>query len=1355
MSGFASGGTAPISSVTPAIGAISIQQSTYGAVISIVYGQTRIPGNVIWYGDFHSTAHTSQQASGGKGGGHATNTTTTYTYNAAVAMGLCEGIVTDIPTTWAGKSLTSLSDLGMSLWEGSNPQAPWDYLETAHPSQALGYQGLSYVAGAQILLDSSAVLPAFNFEVAANNQFGGGIVDANPKVIAYDFLTNSMYGAGFPISQIGDWTSYSDYCIANNIFLSPAYVSQAPAASMLTELLSITNSEVFFSEGILKIRPYGDEVATAHGVTYTPNNTICYNLNDDDFIYESGTDPVRCDRADQADVFNSISIEIKNRANQYNVEPVEAHDAGSVSDFGLRPANAITAHSICDINVARGAVQRIMQRGLYIRNKYYFTLGWRYCLLEPMDLVTITDVYLGLNSQPVRIISIDESEDGFLSIIAEEFLGQVSTNALYPNQPASGYSVNYNIAPGNANAPIAFPAPLPLSGNVSEIWLATSGSGINYGGCEIWVSDDDLNYVLKGRATGSARMGVLTTLLNQVSDPDTGSTLGVDLTQSKGTLQSGTQAQADDGTSTLCYVDGELISYRGAALTDVGKYDLTYLRRGQYGSKNNLHKIGTPFARVDGAIVRISLNYQEIGKVVYIKLRAYNQFGQGYQNLADLSPYTYVNQAPIAPEMDAVTGLELFNQGPATVFEGQDAKFSWRANSVTTSYDIGSEPYGGNSGSLGPYFRDYEVRVYSAPSIGPITLLRTEHTSDTFYTYTYEKNFEDSAGVPNRKFTIKVYQRGAQGQLSSKPASITVSNPPPVAPTGLFATAGASLVTIGATKPNLSDYLGMIVWSSTSSGFTPSDGNKVYEGPNNAFSYTGRTPNVALYFKVAFYDTFSKTVAQLNLSSEITATPFQSGIKTVTTLPVSGMVEGDVVYLTTDQQLWRYNGSAWTRSITAQQITSQLVDSQIAAMAAAKLTGQITTTQITDNSISTPKLQAASVQTANLAAGSVDTLQLNAGAVTTTKIAAGSITTALIQAGAVTATEISVSTLSAISANLGSITAGTITGALIKTASSGTRLVLNESSSNELRSYNSSGTLVMSLGGSSAGKLVISNAGAGYAPILADSQTSSSVMLATNSSTGNGISAIAVSANAIAGTATSGYGGYFVSSGANPGMYSENYATGHGARIRGGTSGSMTTSGLIGLSDGTGRCFYNETGTFGPFTGSHDAIADKSMIIEIGDIVIDRECVSRNGISDTIFKVEISSIPKQKAAIGIVNIRMALENIATPAAFIDRTAILDPESNNTNPIAKPEWEYARMHFDYVGVNAVGEGQMNVCGEGGNIEAGDFIVTSSIAGKGMRQDDDLLHNYTVAKARESVTFTSATQIKQIACIYICG
>ena len=86
-----------------------------------------------------------------------------------------------------------------------------------------------------------------------------------------------------------------------------------------------------------------------------------------------------------------------------------------------------------------------------------------------------------------------------------------------------------------------------------------------------------------------------------------------------------------------------------------------------------------------------------------------------------------------------------------------------------------------------------------------------------------------------------------------------------------------------------------------------------------------------------------------------------------------------------------------------------------------------------------------------------------------------------------------------------------------------------------------------------------------------------------------------------------------------------------------------------------------------------------------------------------------------------------------------------------------EAQYQSLLDDYdpISINALGEGLINVCNEGGNIEAGDLIVTSSMVGKGMKQSDDIVRSYTVAKARESATFASNTEVKQVACIYLCG
>ena len=64
------------------------------------------------------------------------------------------------------------------------------------------------------------------------------------------------------------------------------------------------------------------------------------------------------------------------------------------------------------------------------------------------------------------------------------------------------------------------------------------------------------------------------------------------------------------------------------------------------------------------------------------------------------------------------------------------------------------------------------------------------------------------------------------------------------------------------------------------------------------------------------------------------------------------------------------------------------------------------------------------------------------------------------------------------------------------------------------------------------------------------------------------------------------------------------------------------------------------------------------------------------------------------------------------------------------------------------INSVGEGAVWVTDINGPLESGDYITTSNVAGYGMRQEDDILHNYTVAKITMDCDFNPVTQPVQI-------
>jgi hypothetical protein len=57
------------------------------------------------------------------------------------------------------------------------------------------------------------------------------------------------------------------------------------------------------------------------------------------------------------------------------------------------------------------------------------------------------------------------------------------------------------------------------------------------------------------------------------------------------------------------------------------------------------------------------------------------------------------------------------------------------------------------------------------------------------------------------------------------------------------------------------------------------------------------------------------------------------------------------------------------------------------------------------------------------------------------------------------------------------------------------------------------------------------------------------------------------------------------------------------------------------------------------------------------------------------------------------------------------------------------------------VNSVGEGGIWVCNINGCLKNGDLITSSQVPGFGMKQDDDIIHSYTVAKITCDCDFDS--------------
>ncbi|MDB5405683.1 MAG: hypothetical protein JWL84_595, partial [Rhodospirillales bacterium] len=195
---------------------LSVQTSALGKALAIVYGATRVPPNLIDYGDFVAIAHQSAPPSSGKGGamgggGKGGSGSITYTYQAYLAVAVGEGPIIGLGTVWQDKSVTTAAALNFSVFTGTYPQTPWGYLETNHPERALGYNGIAYAAAGPFDLGTNANLPNLNFEVFGR-LYGTAPngVDADPSQVVVDYLTNVDYSLGFPSARIGALATYSE-----------------------------------------------------------------------------------------------------------------------------------------------------------------------------------------------------------------------------------------------------------------------------------------------------------------------------------------------------------------------------------------------------------------------------------------------------------------------------------------------------------------------------------------------------------------------------------------------------------------------------------------------------------------------------------------------------------------------------------------------------------------------------------------------------------------------------------------------------------------------------------------------------------------------------------------------------------------------------------------------------------------------------------------------------------------------------------------------------------------------------------------------------------------------------------------
>ena len=501
--------------------------------------------------------------------------------------------------------------------------------------------------------------------------------------------------------------------------------------------------------------------------------------------------------------------------------------------------------------------------------------------------------------------------------------------------------------------------------------------------------------------------------------------------------------------------------------------------------------------------------------------------------------------------------------------------------------------------------------------------------------------------------------------------------------------------------------------------------------------------------KGAWVSVVQATTAATDVAdASITVAKFAAGIRpveTLSTLPTTGNSIGRMVYLTTDGQLYRYTASGFTTAVPAQALTGTIGDTQIANNA-------ITTEKISAEAITADKIGANAITAGKIAANAVTAGTIQVGAISATEIASNAITTDKIYSGAITAVKLSANSVDATKIVAGSIGASLIAADAINAG--------------HIRA-GAIGAREISAGAITADKIASKSITA--AQIQAGAISSSEI--AANAITAEKILAGSITASKLSVDSLSGTKGLFTSSNPVAGPQGEALAaiqtngawclsgrndTSSGDAV--GVAGNSTNSangvgvygvgayGVVGVSR-TGQLglFTNNkcyaAGGFTPFTGAHIVYAkDKTLKVGMTVASSDAWCIN---ISQTLIHIEKASL-KAKNVVGVVG--------------AVKSTLMDNITNN--PMIKEEHQpyidYMKTNgFFEVEINSVGEGGIFVSNINGNIYNGDYLVSDG-TGSAMKQTDDILHNYTVAKALESVDWSkeSATT-KLISCTYHAG
>lgn len=422
--------------------------------------------------------------------------------------------------------------------------------------------------------------------------------------------------------------------------------------------------------------------------------------------------------------------------------------------------------------------------------------------------------------------------------------------------------------------------------------------------------------------------------------------------------------------------------------------------------------------------------------------------------------YTLVTTGGGSTSLVAPTGLQLIGGG--TVSTVPDYNIQWTNPSANN-----------NTASV---LKDFYITISNGSTIVKVdTINAVAPGTIAQYAYTNVENALNNSNIPLRSIVVTVQARDTLNNLSAA-ATNTFTNPAPSVPSTITFNPGFENITLTTSDGSTPlDFVGMVVWGSTTAGFTPTQSNRIFQGPGKV-TYLSAPTSTQFYYRVAWFDSLSDQ--GLNVSGELTSTTLTSsntneymidGVTWTPNSPGANQVAWTACTAIKTQgaglgSSWSVTagGATWTSGIlyiyyTQGGTTFSSTTSLPTALASATnvivatyrggtnlqigdgkaftdgsfiIAGTVGASQlVTGTAVITQSAQIGNnlIVGGQIQSNAITSAHIAANTIVAGDIAANTITGTQIAANTITATNLSVTSLSAVSANLGSITSGTIT----------------------------------------------------------------------------------------------------------------------------------------------------------------------------------------------------------------------------------------------------------------------------------------------------------------------------------------